>query len=509
VLRPQADHWTIQDENSTNGTYADGRRVREWGVGPGSVIHFGSPSDGPRAVFADKTPQRPPGAFRSSASGTFQRPTTVRPLPARTVRIGRGGDNDLVIDDLVVSRRHAELLAQPDGTYEILDLGSHNGTFLNGQPVTRAPVTPGDIVGIGHSAFRLVGDELQEYVDTGEVSLDVQELTVAVDRGRKILLDQVSFPVGEKCLLAVVGPSGAGKSTLLNALTGQRPADRGAVLYDGRDLYRDYAELRQRIGLVPQDDIGLQRLTGGDPEPHHAPADTGLDDEVQDGGDLRAHVRQDPGAQYPAVRRLVPSDHRDRFGEDLPAEDHDGVAAERVHRAPRQALLQRAREQPPAVEGEAGDPSRRPVEDGVLDPSHCLTAQGDHRSSTEIACGHQLAHHTSRFPNRSPRRTAMTVPDRLLVCTQTAAALSSTRAATTTTSHIHQSTVHLRAFGPRPPSTGFRPVRVPRADGGMRGGRRHFGGRTRARRQPDGVPTGLPDQSRHTISASSSGSVTR
>ncbi|MFF4730003.1 FHA domain-containing protein [Streptomyces mirabilis] len=261
VLRPEADHWTIQDENSTNGTYADGRRVREWGVGPGSVIHFGSPSDGPRAVFAGKPPQRPSGEFRPSASGTFQRPTTVRPLPTRTVRIGRGADNELVIDDLVVSRRHAELLAHPDRTYEILDLGSHNGTFLNGQPVTRAAITPGDIVGIGHSAFRLVGDELQEYVDTGEVSLDVQELTVAVDRGRKILLDQVSFPVGEKCLLAVVGPSGAGKSTLLNALTGQRPADRGAVLYDGRDLYGDYAELRQRIGLVPQDDILHAQLT--------------------------------------------------------------------------------------------------------------------------------------------------------------------------------------------------------------------------------------------------------
>lgn len=71
----------------------------------------------------------------------------------------------------------------------------------------------------------------------------------------------MSFPVGEKCLLAVVGPSGAGKSTLLNALTGQRPADHGTVLYDGRDLYRDYAELRQRIGLVPQDDILHAQLT--------------------------------------------------------------------------------------------------------------------------------------------------------------------------------------------------------------------------------------------------------
>ncbi|MFI6277071.1 FHA domain-containing protein [Streptomyces sp. NPDC050988] len=264
VLRPNADHWTLWDENSTNGTYADGRRVHEWDVGPGSVIRFGNPADGPSAVLADRpppAPERPSAVSLPAATGTFRQPTTVRPLPARMVRIGRGGDNDLVVDDLIVSRRHAELRALPDGTYEIVDLGSHNGTFLNGQPVTRAPIDAGDIVGIGHSAFCLVGDQLQEYVDTGEVSLDVQDLSVAVDKGRKTLLDRVSFPVGEKCLLAVVGPSGAGKSTLLNALTGQRPADRGTVLYDGRDLYRDYAELRQRIGLVPQDDILHAQLT--------------------------------------------------------------------------------------------------------------------------------------------------------------------------------------------------------------------------------------------------------
>ncbi|MFH0521552.1 FHA domain-containing protein [Streptomyces sp. M41] len=266
VLRPDADHWTLQDENSTNGTYTDGHRVHEWDVGPGTVIRFGNPADGPRAVLLDRpapapAPERPSSVSMPSFTGTFRQPTNVRPLPARTVRIGRAADNDLVIDDLVASRHHAELRALPDGTYEIADVGSHNGTYLNGSAVTRAPLGPGDIVGIGHSAFCLVGDQLQEYVDTGEVSLEVQDLAVAVDHGRKTLLDHVSFPVGEKCLLAVVGPSGAGKSTLLNALTGQRPADHGTVLYDGRDLYRDYAELRQRIGLVPQDDILHAQLT--------------------------------------------------------------------------------------------------------------------------------------------------------------------------------------------------------------------------------------------------------
>ncbi|MEV5905989.1 FHA domain-containing protein [Streptomyces sp. NPDC052127] len=264
VLRPDGDHWTLADEHSTNGTYTDGRRVQEWGVGPGSVIRVGSPDDGPYLALSGRPPppaERPSAVSMPGVTGTFREPTTVRPLPARTVRIGRAADNDLVVDDLVVSRRHAELRALPDGGHEIVDLGSHNGTYLNGLPVTRAPLDPGDIVGIGHSDFCLVGDQLQEYVDTGEVSLDVQDLTVAVDRGRKVLLDHVSFPVGEKCLLAVVGPSGAGKSTLLGALTGQRPADHGTVVYDGRDLYRDYAELRQRIGLVPQDDILHAQLT--------------------------------------------------------------------------------------------------------------------------------------------------------------------------------------------------------------------------------------------------------
>ncbi|MEU7006440.1 FHA domain-containing protein [Streptomyces sp. NPDC046332] len=388
VLRAVGDHWTLADEGSTNGTFADSHRIAVREVGPGTVIRFGHPGDGPRAVLSGaaaptappeepkpspeepsappeepgpapvraepeapapvapepepsapvpaepvrseaeapaaeapaaetpfgeapvaeapwagspeaparepgpatpapppvpgpepapsprpvptpeppapappRTPPRPSSVSYPAATGTFRQPTSVRPLPTRTVQIGRAPDNDLVVDDLVVSRHHAELKAHADGTYWIKDLGSHNGTFLNGRPVAEARVTPDDIVGVGHSAFCLIGGQLVEFTDTGEVSLDVQDLAVTVDQGRKTLLEGVSFPVGQKCLLAVVGPSGAGKSTLLGALTGQRPADHGTVFYDGRDLYRDYAELRQRIGLVPQDDILHLQLT--------------------------------------------------------------------------------------------------------------------------------------------------------------------------------------------------------------------------------------------------------
>jgi ABC-type multidrug transport system ATPase subunit len=175
----------------------------------------------------------------------------------RVMRIGRALENELVVSDLQVSRYHAEFRAHPDGRYEIVDLGSHNGTYVNGQPIQRHLLGRGDIVGVGHSTFRLVGDRLEEFVDTGAVSFSARRLSVRVPHGKttKTILKDVSFGVPEKSLIGVIGPSGSGKSTLLRALTGYRPADQGEVLYDNRNLYKHFAELRQRIGLVPQDDI--------------------------------------------------------------------------------------------------------------------------------------------------------------------------------------------------------------------------------------------------------------
>jgi ABC-type multidrug transport system ATPase subunit len=188
-----------------------------------------------------------------------RRPTSRMPLPAKAMRIGRVPDNDVVLSDLNVSRHHAELRKSPTGQYEIVDLGSHNGTFVNGQRVTKQVLTEQDLVSIGSSTFRLTGGELRQFVDDGNITFTAQELVVKA--GSKVLLDHVSFPIPEKCLLGVIGPSGAGKSTLLGALTGMRPATTGTVLYDNRDLYQNYNELRYRIGLVPQESVLHTQLT--------------------------------------------------------------------------------------------------------------------------------------------------------------------------------------------------------------------------------------------------------
>jgi len=255
VLRTERGAWFAEDCGSTNGTFVASRNIDVFEITDDCVLHFGGRDDGP-AMSCSLYRLR-----RSDWPSVDRRPSVVMRAPARALRIGRAEDNDIVLSDLSVSRHHAELRNTGDGRYAIVDLDSSNGTFLNGARVIfTSPVTEQDIVGIGPATFRLFGGELRQFIDSGDVSLIAQDLTVRGPGGR-VLLDRVSFPIGERSMVAVIGPSGAGKTTLLRALTGMAPATEGAVLYDHRDLYSHYAELRHRIGLVPQEDVIYPHLT--------------------------------------------------------------------------------------------------------------------------------------------------------------------------------------------------------------------------------------------------------
>jgi hypothetical protein len=74
-------------------------------------------------------------------------------LDAGTVVLGRGKDCTVVIDDPSVSRRHAEVRFEPEGHW-VVDLGSTNGTEVNGRRVDRAKLETGDVVTIGQTELR-------------------------------------------------------------------------------------------------------------------------------------------------------------------------------------------------------------------------------------------------------------------------------------------------------------------------------------------------------------------
>ena len=90
--------------------------------------------------------------------------------------------------------------------------------------------------------------------------LDVHGLGLMLPNGRQ-LLSNVSFSARPGSLTAIIGPSGAGKSTLAKLVGGAITPTAGEVSFAGHDLHAEYASLRHRIGLVPQDDVVHHQLT--------------------------------------------------------------------------------------------------------------------------------------------------------------------------------------------------------------------------------------------------------
>ena len=70
------------------------------------------------------------------------------PINKKTVSIGRMEDNDVVIDNLAVSRHHARLVQEKD-KYFLEDLSSHNGTFVNDERIVKCEMNEGDNILIG------------------------------------------------------------------------------------------------------------------------------------------------------------------------------------------------------------------------------------------------------------------------------------------------------------------------------------------------------------------------
>jgi ABC-type multidrug transport system ATPase subunit len=203
----------------------------------------------------------PVGTNDQQAAGTG---TATAPTPAATfdstgtIRIGRDPSNDIVLDDLWVSAKHAEV-RKSGNEFQLVDLGSTNGLHLNGRRVAKGALVPGDTFTIGRHEFLFNGVAVYHHDDQGPTSIVADDIGVQV--GKAQLIDDVSFALRHGTLLGIIGPSGCGKSTLLKAMTGIHRATQGRLLYDDKDLYKHYDELRHRIGMVPQDDVMHRQLT--------------------------------------------------------------------------------------------------------------------------------------------------------------------------------------------------------------------------------------------------------
>ncbi len=192
------------------------------------------------------------------------RPGRPAQAPAGSIKIGRNTDNDIVIPDVLASRHHATLVPNVNGGAEIRDNRSINGTFVNGSRVESAILREGDTVTIGNIDLVFHGGTLVRRTETsaatGTGGLEVHGVTWTIE-GNKTLLNNISISARPGTLTAVIGPSGAGKSTFARLVAGYTHPTTGTVSFEGHDIHAEYASLRSRIGMVPQDDVVHGQLT--------------------------------------------------------------------------------------------------------------------------------------------------------------------------------------------------------------------------------------------------------
>ncbi len=241
--------YRLTDRGSRNGTFVNGRRITEYHLQDGDIIRIGDTRGNSVSLTyqAGQTPQA--ASLEALDLAAYDQLT-----------IGRDLDCDLPLTSPLVSRHHARL-ERSGAAHTLLDLGSTNGTFVNGRRIERVELHAGDSVQIGPYRFTYQPNAISQVISAQRGRLDALHLTRRVDGGRLILND-VSFSIAPREFVAIVGASGSGKSTLLNALSGFDPAE-GQVLLNGDDYYANFALYRSLIGYVPQDDIMHRELPVG------------------------------------------------------------------------------------------------------------------------------------------------------------------------------------------------------------------------------------------------------
>jgi len=147
VARPKVE--IIEDEDTRRGEIRVAANVVD-DRGDRLLEAEPMPASSDTMVFDRPTaPSSPDSARRAYLMVSTRGSRPVRfDLGGPLIGVGRASDNDVIVDDPMVSRHHCQLRLQ-HGAYSFADLGSRNGSSVNGQTVSQIALGPGDLIRVG------------------------------------------------------------------------------------------------------------------------------------------------------------------------------------------------------------------------------------------------------------------------------------------------------------------------------------------------------------------------
>ena len=260
------EDWIISDLDSTHGLFLDEKKINKLKINKKIKLSLGKSIDISLTPISEKASKEKESNTNTDTTRVVQLTSEgaepqgpMRIRLQQRIRIGRNPDNDWVISDINVSRNHAEVIQNSHNGFDLVDLKSSNGTYINGERISRQSLNVGDVITIGNQKRLFTRDGLESIEGIEGTSISAENVTFSI--GDKTLLENVSFNLGPRTLTAILGPSGAGKSTMLGVLTGRTKPTTGKILFGGTDLHSSFQSLSRQIGSVPQADILHTRLT--------------------------------------------------------------------------------------------------------------------------------------------------------------------------------------------------------------------------------------------------------
>ena len=271
VVEHTADGWTVTDSSTECSTWYNNRYMTQGESLPlqeGDVLGLNTNGNAATQEISFRVEEI--RKVQGSETGLRQEQTdnaVLREVDVRRkkrVLIGRGDDCDIKLVSDRVSRHHCEVLYK-DGHYELRDLGSTNGTYVDGVRVTSTVLRSGAVINVPTQVFAFSGGLLHYHEHKSGISVQLLNVYKTVknrNTGKPLnIVDGTSFEIAPNSFVVLVGGSGTGKSSLLTCITGTAPCTKGSVRFDGLDTADNRNAFEAVLGYVPQKDIMHDNLT--------------------------------------------------------------------------------------------------------------------------------------------------------------------------------------------------------------------------------------------------------